>query len=118
MTTDRELLEAAARAAGIVVWAGKWPLDYMLFASPYKPDPDGKVTGVEWNPLTDDGDALRLAVKLGLSVEAQTKAGGIYVFVSSVAVSFPAARELLAPDPYAATRRAIVRAAAASMAKA
>ena len=46
--TDRELLEAAAKAAGYVH---------------YHPGDGFYQT---WNPLTDDGDALRLAVKLGL----------------------------------------------------
>jgi hypothetical protein len=51
---------------------------------------------VEWNPLTDDGDALRLAVKLDLSID---DACVIYSDGAS-------------DDRYAATRRAIVRAAA------
>lgn len=52
---DRELLELAARAAGI---------------DPALAEPINFSTGVEyyWNPLTDDGDALRLAVKRGLVV--------------------------------------------------
>lgn len=56
---DRELLELAAKAAGIDTTrclqyedgAFDWP---------------GKVG--RWNPLTDDGDAFRLAVKLGIDV--------------------------------------------------
>ena len=49
--TDRELLEAAAKAAGI---------DYYARAQS-----GGMLTdNGEWNPLTDDGDALRLAVRL------------------------------------------------------
>ena len=55
MTTDRELLEMAAKAAryqyathgGYIVVDG--------------------IPG-NWNPLTDDGDALRLAVKLYIGV--------------------------------------------------
>lgn len=55
--TDKQLLQDAARAAGIDIWrfhdCGK---------------PVIKVDGVPvyWSPLTDDGDALRLAVRLGL----------------------------------------------------
>ena len=90
--TDRELLENAAKAAGIppalyetrngMVW-----------------EPDKKVWRRAWNPLTDDGDAFRLAVKLHLPVEA--------------VIAFVAQRETdWETDPYAATRRAIVRAAA------
>lgn len=49
--TDRELLELAAKAAGI---------EY---------ETDGFIKGTnrnKFNPLTDDGDALRLAVKFRL----------------------------------------------------
>ena len=50
--TDREMLEAAARAAGQErsVAGDLW----------------SNARGMPWNPLTDDGDALRLAVQLGL----------------------------------------------------
>ncbi|EJB8385962.1 hypothetical protein MW371_005360 [Pseudomonas aeruginosa] len=52
---DRELLELAARAAGI---------------DPVLAEPINFSTGVEyyWNPRDDDGDALRLAVTRGLVV--------------------------------------------------
>lgn len=51
--SDRELLELAAKAAGRGI------ADYL----PGEPDRC-------WNPLTDDGDALRLAVSLpGMSLE-------------------------------------------------
>ena len=53
-----------------------------------------------WNPLTDDGDALRLAVKLRINVEP------VYVWHG------PWTNGGTLEDPYAATRRAIVRAAA------
>jgi hypothetical protein len=82
--TDRELLELAAKAAGLEV------------VTPTM------LTYGQWNPLTDDGDALRLAVKLNLF---NTRSNGY---------EWPDA-ELFArheDDPYAATRRAIVRAAA------
>lgn len=69
--TDRELLELAAKAAGIRI---------------DKSETNGggvgnygfSVTGdamldwhnnIRWNPLSDDGDALRLAVKLRLSID-------------------------------------------------
>lgn len=58
---DRELLELAAKAAG-----------YKLerFISAVYPYPTVyTVNGKPWNPLTDDGDALRLAAKLRLGIE-------------------------------------------------
>jgi hypothetical protein len=51
--TDRELLEFAAKAAGL-------RLDH-LSGRVVRREADGQP--VYWNPLTDDGDALRLAVK-------------------------------------------------------
>jgi len=54
--TDRELLKLAAKAAGIEVCGSD--LDNLLI----------DCNGDDWNPLTNDGDALRLAVKLGIQV--------------------------------------------------
>jgi hypothetical protein len=84
---DRELLEAAAKAAGIEI-----KYNYLGMQD----------ARCEWNPLDDDGDALRLAVKLNLIVHK----GFVYT---------PTGRLFDHRDyanPYAATRRAIVRAAA------
>ena len=104
MTTDRELLELAAKAAGR--WNNTDPWNGML-----------KSTGQYWNPLTDDGDALRLAVKLKFDIchdnNDTDKSGkqiehvNVWPFNGGLGSS-----EDLQSDPYAATRRAIVRAAA------
>lgn len=112
MKDDRELLELAARAAGMKVWRGQsWAQADVLFTEPAKPDPDGKVTGVEWNPLADDGDALRLAVKLKLQVTPGTYHDHeATVFSAGNAEAHERVHYL--QDIYAATRRAIVRAAA------
>lgn len=60
-----------------------------------------------WNPLTDDGDAMRLAVKLNITWEAYFR------FIDDVPViDCQGEVELQGSDPCAATRRAIVRAAA------
>ena len=94
---DRELLELAAKAAGIAL---EWPQD--LGGADYL-SPREKADWQLWNPLKNDGDALRLAVKLQLHVMegiAQTPDGNMHVDKDMT-------------DPYAATRRAIVRAAAA-----
>ena len=99
--TDKELLELAAKAAGIDL--GYWSPTYNAYW-----------TGEYWNPLTDDGDALRLAVKLGLAIRVLEKC----VFVESdpetlLGQSQYSELEMYGnSDPYAATRRAIVRAAA------
>ncbi len=98
--TDRELLEAAAKAAGMPAFASG--------ATGLRVSHDGRRSGYIWNPLTDDGDALRLAVKLRLpirdglngTVETGNERSGRPIW------------EMYADDSYAATRRAIVRAAA------
>lgn len=91
--TDKELLELAAKAAGI-------ELRY---------DKQGNLIEYYWNPLTYDGDALRLAVKLKLQIQPWDDC------VDSGRFPFLTHQEFYlinAHDPYAATRRAIVRAAA------
>lgn len=97
--TDRELLEAAAKAAGLLVQGDWTSLGLFTGLSIRYDDCPG---GVRWNPLTDDGDALRLAVKLRLS---------IYHPPSGEAMAFSADGKEAFLD--VATRRAIVRAAAA-----
>lgn len=101
--TDRELLEKAAKATGF-----QW--------NPTVQHEDGSLHGCfldadyqeawPWNPLTDDGNALRLAVKLRLVVEVGAEATLVYR-------DDPGICELHEADAFAATRRAIVRAAAA-----
>ena len=99
--TDRELLEFAAKAAGIVI--KEW--DY---GEPVVDPTDGNYN-FNWNPLTDDGDALRLAVKLKLEIEFSSNF--VNVGTSHCGREWHMARES-GDDLYAATRRAIVRAAA------
>ena len=106
--TDRELLERAAKAAGIKAWAGKGHQDQMLFTEPAATS--GIVTGVEWSPLTDDGDALRLAVRLRITPNIDSNMTEAEA-ATTVEGGFFAEPHL--DDAYAATRRAIVRAAAA-----
>ena len=94
--TDRELLELAAKAAGI----GQHLLT---------PDARAADGFREWNPLTDDGDALRLAVQSRLGINLT------YEDVAIVGQEHTQAQFCLeqnGDDPFAATRRAIVRAAA------
>jgi hypothetical protein len=97
---DKELLELAAKAAGYST-SKYWHNDGVQAGAEYAYT-DGPHS---WNPLTDDGDALRLAVKLGIDVLQLEKSKSAYANNSQVVYSDAA-------DPYAATRRAIVRAAA------
>lgn len=115
--TDGELLEKAAKSIG---------LKYIKPAEGYGGE-FGLIAGIEtlhsvtdrcgattWNPLADDGDALRLAVELDLIVSlAYTEVGkeAVVFYLNEIQHQM----RCVVPhgsDPYAATRRAIVRAAA------
>jgi hypothetical protein len=105
--TDRELLEAAAKAAGIRLrrYEAETANITAYFVIEVTKDTHGDI----WNPLIDDGDALRLAVKLRLWV-GQHEDG---VTVSDLYARFKVViEEDHGTDDLAATRRAIVRAAA------
>ena len=93
---DKTMLELAARAAGLhFQWGREWH---------DKDQP--QVHGRYWNPLTDDGDALRLAVRLRMHVLIGEQV------VTAVYDAGHSRTEDVASDRLAATRRAIVRAAA------
>lgn len=108
MQTDHELLELAAKAAGVDptprhVWLHKPPFGFTA-VYPACLVHEGKT----WIPLTDDGDALRLATKLYLMVDIRDD--GAHTFVlGDYGLNTD---ELHGDDSGAATRRAIVRAAA------
>jgi hypothetical protein len=99
--TDEKLLELAAKADGKFIYVEDigW-IDCT----------DG-INGNWWNPLENDGDALRLAVKLKL----QLLIIGLMddeIMAYALEPEDVEAWEKMGKDPYAATRRAIVRAAA------
>ena len=114
MNTDRELLELAAKAAGI---EGEW-VENSLLDDYYKLPTTGILMWSEgrrhiWNPITSSGDALRLAIKLNMGISIPVMAAkyarvDVITFRSSGVNVIEACKD----DPYAATRRAIVRAAA------
>ena len=120
--TDRELLELAAKAAGID-WipassdVGKQgELKFGLWLN-IQHEPT-ETTRRRFNPLNDDGDALRLAVKLGLTVCNEHESAGSVCCTRGDDV-FPAVNSGEVGDPpgitendYAATRRGITLAAA------
>jgi len=91
--SDRTLLELAAKAANVDIEFSVFTDEsFICFHS------GGDCFNSEWNPLLDDGDALRLAVKLDLFWEN----------MELFDMHFSHKRE----DKYAEMRRAIVRAAA------
>lgn len=120
--TDRELLEMAAKAAGI---SGGWGerIDYHNGAVDLS---DMWILDQEefypWNPLEEDGDALKLAVQLGISltpypIYSETERHSVIAKQRRSADKMrqdnpTEVAEIYGNDPCAATRRAIVRAAA------
>lgn len=106
MQSDRELLELAAKAAGFGL--------FDIVGACVRCDTDEY-----WNPLANDGDALRLAVRLRLSVDFAPHDVGPYVRAWRHSVEMQYAPVSIVQDyhaadgdPYAAARRAVVRAAA------
>ena len=100
MNNDRELLELAAKVAGFLNWTERTN-GLFIETGGFRGS-----SGYMWNPLTSDGDALRLAVNLNLKVMCRELGAGVHSQDGKITVSE------FAEDPYAATRRAIVRAAA------
>lgn len=101
---DRRLLELAAKAANMTHLAYREGWDCMAVYNPagyFEYD-------TYWNPLKDDGDALRLAVKLHLSIEMSQE----LVMVGCDEKFSGWFEERTGVDPSEATRRAIVRASA------
>ena len=96
---DSELLKLAAKAVGIDLLAEEWEDGFIYYYHKIPGDTQG------WNPLNCDSDALRLAVKLKFNIHFGYDWGTPVVNVNSYPVA-------LRDDPYAATRQAIVRAAA------
>lgn len=117
MKSDRELLELAAKAAGIngAYHKAKRMVREFVFVDDEGIIPDGRTAFSLWNPLVDDGCALRLAVKLNLTVCCAQYDAFTQVFIGdhdsrgSISIS---ERSDCIEDMCHITRRAIVRAAA------
>ena len=104
--SDNELLDLAAKAVGMHVKANRVDADdkftHLVVGKKFKPEK------IDWNPLADDGDALWLAVRLNIEFacfdDSQKVNAGVW-----------SAYDCVTPyngDKQAATRRAIVIAAA------
>jgi hypothetical protein len=105
---DRELLELAAKAAGIdAEWHNDDDADFdaahegMFLKGERSPD-----NSKYWNSLHNDGDALRLAVKLRMQIDILDRS------IYALAMGGTKVCELDRADPQAAARRAVTRAAA------
>ncbi|MHC2144556.1 hypothetical protein [Pseudomonas sp. 210_17 TE3656] len=112
--TDHELLQLAAKG-------GRLEIEPCTCRDPKRPYWLKGQSGVRahWNPLINDGDALRLAVVMGSAdrlgvaihiVEPFDGDTGPYTWID--AEKFGEFNHYHGDDPFAATRRAIVEAAA------
>jgi len=111
--TDRELLELAAKAVGYET------IEYNDLRGSILDIRYGRDEAIwngedYWNPLVDDCEALRLAVKLKLSVcpPFWSHANFAEVGIRNHDGEIKSMCRMYDEDSYAATRRAIVRAAA------
>ena len=125
--TDRKLLELAAMA----YWGSeiddvcsiRWLEEDQCIGYTHADNQDHNGNDVElcWNPLLDDGDAFRLAVKLRMLVDIRYRSPGAIRYNSVTYWVDPLLGQVIEFGDMetclrAATRRAIVR-AAAEMAK-
>jgi hypothetical protein len=94
---DRELLELVAEAIGfdLVDYSNMLKDDWIDF----------------WNPLANDGDAFRLAIKLHIGLEYQAPDYRPYWTVIAKERGGATYASETGEDQYAAARRAIVRVA-------
>lgn len=110
--TDRNLIELAAKAAGVCLHPvdqrhrsyGNWGCDTTCMVC--RKDP----SDMHWNPLKDDGDALRLAARLELDVMHRVVGRKRIEVLPAGGPLFQYPYE--GTDTAAAWRNAIVRAAA------
>ena len=115
MKTDKELLQLAAKAARKDLTGYEW------FDTPFytgfqrrniDPESGMEEQTQEYNPLADDAQAFRMAVDLDMDVCLSPKDKDVTAFVYCNG-EVASKAENYAADKHAATRRAIVRAAAA-----
>lgn len=122
MKTDRELLELAAKAARLKINT-KAQAERDALIDPSTASLWINEESTAWNPLLDDGHALRLAAKLGISIEpypyydhpkhsviCKQRRRSDQLREANPTEVIELYRD---SDPAGATRRAIVRAAAA-----
>lgn len=99
---DKELLQLAAKACGSLHYEDGLGLWIVI-------ESDGG-RGKWWNPLADDGDALRLAVALDIDVLRNVHETTAVHDCGDIDSNWKSEKD--GGDKYAATRRAIVRCAA------
>lgn len=106
MSYNKQLIYDAAKAAG---WTVDEIVEYNGGLVVHLNEPEATAA---WQPLDDDGDAFRLAVKLGILIYADDFACERDGMAKATWVGQFECNEFYNGDKYAATRLAIVRVAA------
>lgn len=115
--TDKKLMELAAKACEKDLTNYEW-IDTPFYTGFQRrnidPESGFEEQTQEWNPLDDDADAFRLAINLRMDICISHRSNEVVVlvFFGNKISQFQEARGI-GGDARAATRRAIVRAAAA-----
>ncbi len=113
MMNDKELLERAAKAGGVVVIRSRLddPMNKDFLVKNGNRN-ESQEAG-PWNPLTDDGDAFRLLVDRQFNIVREFDRVEVHDQNGQCCAVEYIYDKPTPTDPRAATRRAIVRAAAA-----
>ena len=112
---NRTMLELAAKAAGIeyTIEDDDYYVSHKFFGLwLVKHHEPSEYEKRYWNPLTDDGDALRLAIDLQLGISIPPVVDGRIDVVTFYGPILSVIEYPVSGDRHAATRRAITRAAA------
>lgn len=99
---DKELLYLCAKAVGYEIIGYHAKIGLRVWN-------ETRTHGYKWNPLYDDGDAFRLAVKLKMNLSMEEPWGFSSAYCEGLEQGYGFDHE---GDPLAATRRAVVTAAA------
>ena len=107
--SDQELLELAAKAAGLtnLIYCPAWKC-----MAEYDDHEGSYEWGTYWNPLVRDSDALRLAVNLQLGISIPPTVDGRIEVVTFYGPIISIVEHPQNNDRIAATLRAVVRDAA------
>lgn len=103
---DFQMLELAAKAAG-------YEVEFIRNSGCFYRCEE-EVGREDWNPLDDDGDALRLAIKLNIAIHLDLTVGSVITSFAVGRMGYNTHEEVSENKdcPYKAARRAIVSAAA------
>jgi hypothetical protein len=111
----RALLERAAFAAELVVESWTTCGAAWVYSRDSRANKDGEFPIFKWAPRNDDGDALRLAVKLGIRVSCGNRFACCDWWAKDGVRLLDLQEPVIGGDKNAAIRQAIVRAAAQSL---